>query len=100
QVVDVVGEPLLGQDLQRVHPGPYPVVVVAGGPEPGDLLDRGHAVGDPVGFGRAGELVLAGPPVPVCPGLVAPVDDHGGHVRMAADRVADHEGSDLDVVPV
>ena len=98
QVVDVVGEPELGQDLQGVHAGPDPVVVVPGGAGAGGLLDRLHAVRDPFGFLRAGQVVLPLPAPAVGAGLVAAADDLGGDLRVPADRVADHEGGHLDAV--
>jgi hypothetical protein len=100
RVVDVVGEPELGQDFQGVHAGPEPVAVVAGRAGAGRLLDRLDAVRDPFGFLGAGQLVLPLPAPAVHAGLVAAADDLGGDLRVRADRVADHERGHLDAVGV
>jgi hypothetical protein len=98
QVIDVVGEAEFLQDLQRVHPGPDPVVVVAGRASAGDLLDRLHAVSYPPLFLRAGQVVLPLPGPAVRAGLMPARDDPGGHVRVPADGVADHERGHRDAV--
>jgi hypothetical protein len=70
QVVDVVREAELLQDLQGVDTRPDPVVVIAGWPGTGDLLDRLDAVSDPLFLLRAGQVVLALPGPAVRAGLM------------------------------
>jgi len=66
----------------------------------GGLLDRLHAVGDPLFLLGAGQLVLPLPAAPMRAGLVATADDLGGHLRVPAHRVADHERGHLDAAGV
>jgi len=100
EIVDVVAESEVLQDFQGVHAGPDPVVVVARGPGAGGVFDRCDAVGDPFGFLRPGQLVLALPAAPVRARLVAAAHNLGGDVGVAPHRVADHEGGHFDAVPI
>jgi hypothetical protein len=80
-------------------PGPDPVVVVAGGAGAGGLLDRLHAVGDPLRLLGKGQLVLPLPALTVCPGLVSAPHDLRGDLGVAPYGACDHErGHDVVLV--
>jgi len=77
------------QDLQGVHAGPDPVVVVPDRAGASGLLDRRHTVGDPVFLLHHRQLVLPLPAAAVRAGLMPSSHDLRGYLRVPTDGVAD-----------
>jgi hypothetical protein len=96
--IDVIEEAEALQDVQCPRAVAHPVGIPPDRLLPRRLDDALDAVGDEATLGIGIEPVAVLPGAAMRSGLVATTHDFASEVRLLVDRLADHEGGELDPV--